>query len=246
MHSCRQFQELLTRNGVASTEPPSARGRLVACSNELLTTGGADLHPGFLLPLISGRPRRPPPRRRCRPCRRRPRWLPCSGTSHVTGRFRGLPLPTGTRRRITYQEQHRRDERDIDNATNVDDRKSYSRYILFLNGGQISWRAIKLAPNPSFYSQTKYVDIKYHMIKEQIQNGLLQIDYISTHYKVADIFTKPLTPKKFKKMRALPIMSSRKCMLFSSYIQDDIQLLYLSRRLISYNLDREVIHLVGV
>nr|PNR47707.1 hypothetical protein PHYPA_012180 [Physcomitrium patens] len=44
-----------------------------------------------------------------------------------------------------------------------------------------SQSAIRQALNPKFHSQTKYVDIKYHMIGEQIQNGLLQIDYISTH-----------------------------------------------------------------
>lgn len=48
---------------------------------------------------------------------------------------------------------------DIDNATNVDDRKSYSRYILFLNGGQISWRSKKqayLVDNMTYFEYISY------------------------------------------------------------------------------------------
>lgn len=52
--------------------------------------------------------------------------------------------------------------------------------------------------NPKFHSQTKNVDIKYHMLIEKIENHILQIDYISTNANVVDIFTKALTPKKFK------------------------------------------------
>lgn len=56
--------------------------------------------------------------------------------------------------------------------------------------------------NPKFHSQTKNVDIKYHMLTEKIENHILQIDYISTNANVVDIFTKALTPKKFKWLHA--------------------------------------------
>lgn len=66
-----------------------------------------------------------------------------------------------------------------------------------------SQNTIRLALSPEFHSRTKHVNIKYHMIREQIKNGVLQINYISLNDNVADIFTKPLAPEKFKKLCAL-------------------------------------------
>uniref|UniRef100_A0A7I3ZI16 Uncharacterized protein n=1 Tax=Physcomitrium patens TaxID=3218 RepID=A0A7I3ZI16_PHYPA len=58
--------------------------------------------------------------------------------------------------------------------------------------------AMRLIFNSKFQSQTKCVHIKYHMISKQIKNGVLQ-----TNDTFANIFTKALSPKKFKEMHAL-------------------------------------------
>lgn len=62
--------------------------------------------------------------------------------------------------------------------------------------------AIKLSDDPSFHSRVKHIDIKYHLIREYSDNNVLHVSWISTHDNVADIFTKPLGPKPFLRLRA--------------------------------------------
>ena len=56
--------------------------------------------------------------------------------------------------------------------------------------------AIKLVENPVFHKKSKHVDIKYHFVRELVENRTLEIQYVSTVENVADIFTKPLSFKE--------------------------------------------------
>ena len=62
--------------------------------------------------------------------------------------------------------------------------------------------AIKLVENPVFHKKSKHVDIKYHFVRELVENRTLEIQYVSTVENVADIFTKPLSFKEFTTLRA--------------------------------------------
>ena len=60
----------------------------------------------------------------------------------------------------------------------------------------------KLVDNPVFHKRSKHVDIKYHFIRELVENRTLQIQYVSTKDNIADIFTKPLSFSSFTALRA--------------------------------------------
>ena len=61
---------------------------------------------------------------------------------------------------------------------------------------------IKLVENPVFHKRSKHVDIKYHFVRELVENNTLTIQYVSTSDNIADIFTKPLVFSVFTRLRS--------------------------------------------
>ena len=61
--------------------------------------------------------------------------------------------------------------------------------------------AIAIAKNPVNHSRTKHIDIRYHYIRECVQNGQIQVQYCPTFDMKADILTKPLTRQRFEYLR---------------------------------------------
>ena len=59
--------------------------------------------------------------------------------------------------------------------------------------------AIALSKDNKFHARTKHIDIRYHFIREAVENNKIHMSYISTDENVADIFTKPLARPKFEK-----------------------------------------------
>ncbi|GJZ15570.1 reverse transcriptase domain-containing protein [Tanacetum coccineum] len=57
--------------------------------------------------------------------------------------------------------------------------------------------AIALCYNNVQHSRAKHIDIRYHFIKEQMENGIVELYFIRTEYQLADIFTKPLPQERF-------------------------------------------------
>ena len=47
------------------------------------------------------------------------------------------------------------------------------------------------------------MDIKYHYIRDQVQNNRIKLLYCSTDKMLADMFTKDLSRDKFEKLRSL-------------------------------------------
>ena len=60
--------------------------------------------------------------------------------------------------------------------------------------------AIALANNAGHYARTDHVDIRHHFIRENVQDGILKIDYIDTKNQLADMLTKALGTKILKLM----------------------------------------------
>nr|GFD15017.1 retrovirus-related Pol polyprotein from transposon TNT 1-94 [Tanacetum cinerariifolium] len=52
--------------------------------------------------------------------------------------------------------------------------------------------AIALCCNNIQHSRSKRIDIRYHFIKEQVENGVIEIYFVNTEYQLADLFTKAL------------------------------------------------------
>ncbi|CAF0996295.1 unnamed protein product [Brachionus calyciflorus] len=66
---------------------------------------------------------------------------------------------------------------------------------------------ICLTKNPEFHSRSKHIDIRYHFVREKINERLLDIEYLPTEDMVADILTKGLS--KVKHYRALDLLNLR-------------------------------------
>ncbi|GJV19684.1 hypothetical protein Tco_1368704 [Tanacetum coccineum] len=57
--------------------------------------------------------------------------------------------------------------------------------------------AIVLCCNNVQHSRAKHIDVRYHFIKEQVENGIVELYFVWTEYQLADIFTKPLPRERF-------------------------------------------------
>nr|GEX43503.1 hypothetical protein [Tanacetum cinerariifolium] len=57
--------------------------------------------------------------------------------------------------------------------------------------------AIALCCNNVQHSRAKHIDFRYHFIKEQVENGIMELYFIQTEHQLADIFTKPLPREIF-------------------------------------------------
>nr|GEW70979.1 retrovirus-related Pol polyprotein from transposon TNT 1-94 [Tanacetum cinerariifolium] len=108
---------------------------------------------------------------------------------------------------------------DADHAGCQDTRRSTLRSAQFLGDKLVSWSskkqkstvmvftsirflctviiAIALCCNNVQYSRDKYIDVRYHFIKEQVENGIVELYFVQTEYQLADIFTKPLPRERF-------------------------------------------------
>nr|GEZ26664.1 hypothetical protein [Tanacetum cinerariifolium] len=52
--------------------------------------------------------------------------------------------------------------------------------------------AIALCCNNVQHSRSKHIDIRYHFIKEQVEQGVIELYIVNTEYQLADLFTKAL------------------------------------------------------
>ncbi|KAK2403016.1 hypothetical protein QL285_052490 [Trifolium repens] len=57
--------------------------------------------------------------------------------------------------------------------------------------------AIHLSKNPILHSRARHIEIKHHFIRDHVQKGTIDIQFIDTDHQWADIFTKPLAIERF-------------------------------------------------
>ncbi|GJT75000.1 retrovirus-related pol polyprotein from transposon TNT 1-94 [Tanacetum coccineum] len=109
---------------------------------------------------------------------------------------------------------------DADHVGCQDTRRSTSGSAQFLGDKLISWsskkqKSIAISSTKAEYialsgccsqilwmrSQltdfAKHIDIRYHFIKEQVENGIVELYFVRTEYQLVDIFTKPLPRERF-------------------------------------------------
>ncbi|KAJ4820740.1 polyprotein [Rhynchospora pubera] len=56
---------------------------------------------------------------------------------------------------------------------------------------------IAIGNNPVHHNRTKHIDTRFHFIRDLIEHGVFELQYISTNQQIADALTKPLTREKF-------------------------------------------------
>nr|GFA96848.1 hypothetical protein [Tanacetum cinerariifolium] len=85
---------------------------------------------------------------------------------------------------------------DADHAGCQDTRRSTSgNYGLAFNKIPMYYdnkSAIALCSNNVQHSRSKHIDIRYHFIKEQVENRVIELYFFNTEYQLADLFTKAL------------------------------------------------------
>ena len=70
--------------------------------------------------------------------------------------------------------------------------------------------SIALAKNPEFHKRTKHIDIRYHFVREKVEDGQVNLVYCPTQDMLADMMTKPIVSVQFDFLRSkLGIQGSR-------------------------------------
>ena len=64
---------------------------------------------------------------------------------------------------------------------------------------------ICLANNPEFHARTKHIDIRFHFIRQKVEEKIINVIYISTEEMIADLFTKGLS--KHRHFKILKMMN---------------------------------------
>ncbi|GJZ23057.1 hypothetical protein Tco_0560516 [Tanacetum coccineum] len=79
--------------------------------------------------------------------------------------------------------------------------------------------AIALCCNNVQHSRSKHIDIRFHFIKEHVENGVIELYFVNTEYQLAGIFTKALGRERIEFLETLKKLA------------DDIFELHISRPL---------------
>ncbi|GJR09290.1 retrovirus-related pol polyprotein from transposon TNT 1-94 [Tanacetum coccineum] len=107
---------------------------------------------------------------------------------------------------------------DADHAGCQDTRRSTSGSAQFLGDKLVSWSlkkqkstailtteaeycaisAIALCCNNVQHSRSKHIDIRHHFIREQVENGVVDLYFVKMDYQLANIFTKALPRERFE------------------------------------------------
>ncbi|GJR09188.1 ribonuclease H-like domain-containing protein [Tanacetum coccineum] len=62
-----------------------------------------------------------------------------------------------------------------------------------------SQSALAISYNPVQHSCTKYINVRYHFIKEQVERGIIELYFVRPEYQLADMFTKALSQDRFSR-----------------------------------------------
>jgi hypothetical protein len=57
--------------------------------------------------------------------------------------------------------------------------------------------AIALIKNPVLPGQSSHIEVKYHLVRESVENGRIKVQFVRSEEQLGDILTKPLGRVKF-------------------------------------------------
>lgn len=60
---------------------------------------------------------------------------------------------------------------------------------------------IKLSKNPVLHGKSKHIDVRFHFLRDLVNEEAVQLKFCGTQQQVADIFTKPLKLEAFQEFR---------------------------------------------
>ena len=60
---------------------------------------------------------------------------------------------------------------------------------------------INISKNRMMHTKTKHIAIKYHFLRELVQDKEVRLEYVNTKEKIVDIFSKPLPKDAFLYLR---------------------------------------------
>jgi hypothetical protein len=61
--------------------------------------------------------------------------------------------------------------------------------------------AISVAKNSVFHKKMRHVERRHHFLRDHVEKGDIEMRYIDTERRLADIFTKPLDSSRFANLR---------------------------------------------
>ncbi|GJZ01997.1 integrase, catalytic region, zinc finger, CCHC-type containing protein [Tanacetum coccineum] len=71
---------------------------------------------------------------------------------------------------------------------------AFNKILLYCDNRSV----IALCCNNVQHSRSKYIDIRRHFIREQVEKGVVELYFVTTDYQLADIFTKALPRERFE------------------------------------------------
>ncbi|KAH9650013.1 hypothetical protein KPL70_026197 [Citrus sinensis] len=83
---------------------------------------------------------------------------------------------------------------DLDFAGDIDKRKSTIGYMFTLAGAA---SALHIVRNPAFHSRRKHIRVQYHIVREVVEDGNVDLQKIHTKENLVDVLTKPINTDKF-------------------------------------------------
>jgi hypothetical protein len=63
--------------------------------------------------------------------------------------------------------------------------------------------AIDLANHPVSHGRSKYIERRYHFLRDQVNRGKLELEYCKSESQLADILTKPLKKPRIDELKKL-------------------------------------------
>nr|GEY34538.1 putative ribonuclease H-like domain-containing protein [Tanacetum cinerariifolium] len=81
---------------------------------------------------------------------------------------------------------------DADHAGCQDTRRNYGLGFNKIPMYRDNKSAIALCCNNVQHSRSKHIDIRYHFIKEQVENRVIELYFVNIEYQLVDLFTKAL------------------------------------------------------
>lgn len=62
---------------------------------------------------------------------------------------------------------------------------------------------IQLSKNPVFHGKSKHIDVKFHFLRDLVNEGIVELSYCNSQNQIADIMTKPIKLEQYEKLRGM-------------------------------------------